>query len=158
MTGIRPIRVAGGVALAALLAALAATGALATGTGSTASGRFAFASDYTAAKTKQVNIEISQFTYKGELAGVGVDYGSMSIAADGSFKGSGTEYCAACTIGGKVGAFTATYTYTGSGATYQGRLTFVRGYGKLAGIRGGGTFGGNVKTNANTYTYSYTLP
>jgi hypothetical protein len=126
---------------AVVLATLAATASVSTafagGAGSTAAGTFTFASDYTAAKTKSVNIEISQFRYRGALAGVAVDYGTMSAAADGSFKGSGSEYCAACTVGGKTGAFTAEYTYAGSGVTYQGRLTFTRGYGKLAGLEGG---------------------
>lgn len=151
-------RLAVGTTLAGAAAALAASAAFGTPRGSTADGNFAFASDYTVAKTKTVNIEISQLTYRGALAGVGIDYGTMSVAADGSFKGSGTEYCAACTIGGRTGAFTADYAYTGSGATYQGHLTFTRGYGKLAGLEGGGTFRGNVKTNANTYSYGYTLP
>jgi hypothetical protein len=147
---------------AGVLATLAATAVVSTafagGAGTTGAGTFTFASDYTAAQSKSLNVEISQFTYKGALAGIAVDYGTMSAAADGSFKGSGKEYCAACTIGGKTGAFTAEYTYSGSGVTYRGRLTFTRGYGKLAGLEGGGSFGGNVKTNANTYRYSYTLP
>ncbi len=145
------------VAIASAVA-LAAFGALGAGASTTAEGTFAFASDYTSAVTKSKSMELSQFTYKGPLAGVGVDRGTVWTSSNGSFRGSGTEYCAACTLDGKSGAFIASYTYAGSGVTYHGTLTITRAFGKLARLRGGGTFAGNVKTNANTYSYSFTLP
>jgi len=37
-------------------------------------------------------------------------------------------------------------------------LTFTRGLSKLTGLKGGGSFQGNIATNSNTYTYHYNLP
>ena len=125
---------------------------------SNATGSFTFQSDYTVAVSGGTSTEISQLTYRGALAGMAIDRGTENTFANGSFAGTGTEYCAACTIAGHAGAFTATYIYWGSGVNYSGVETFTEGFGKLAGIEGGGSFKGNVQTNTNTYVYSYTLP
>lgn len=122
-----------------------------------AAGSFSFQSDYTVAVAKGISIEISQLTYTGDLTGVAIDRGTENTFADGSFAGSGTEYCAACTIDGLSGAFTATYIYWGSGATYSGVENFTQGFGHLSGIVGGGSFKGNVQDNTNSYQYSYGL-
>ena len=136
------------------LAASASTPA----TTSTAIGSFTFQSDYSVSVSGGTSTEISELTYRGGLAGIAIDRGTENTFANGSFAGSGTEYCAACTIAGHAGAFTATYSYWGSGITYSGVETFTEGFGKLAGLQGGGSFKGNVQTNTNTYVYSYTLP
>jgi hypothetical protein len=125
---------------------------------SVARGHFSFATDFTEPQQHGTNAEIAQFTYKGTLAGVSIDYGTQTLHSGGSFAGRGTEYCADCTIRGKAGAFIATFTYSGSGVTYSGHLRFTRGFGKLAGLSGGGAFSGNLSTNSNTYAYRYTLP
>jgi hypothetical protein len=147
----------GASTLVAVLGIASATTVARTRT-SVARGHFSFATDFTEPLHGGNNAEIAQFTYKGALAGVSIDYGTQTVNSDGSFAGRGTEYCADCTIGGKAGAFTATFTYSGSGVTYTGHLKFRRGFGKLAGLRGGGEFDGNVSTNSNTYAYHYTLP
>lgn len=148
----------GAATLATVVGTASATGA-APATSSVARGHFAFASDFTATlRGSTTNAEIAQFTYKGTITGVSIDYGTQQIKSNGSFSGRGSEYCAACTIAGKAGAFTATFTYSGSGVTYTGHLKITRGFGKLAGLGGGGTFKGNVATNSNTYVYHYTLP
>jgi hypothetical protein len=136
------------------LAASASTPA----TTSTARGTFTFQSDYTTPLSNIMSTEISGLAYRGTLAGVAIDRGTENTFANGSFAGSGTEYCAACTIAGHAGAFTASYIYWGSGVTYSGVETFTEGFGKLAGVQGGGSFKGNVQTNTNTYVYNYTLP
>ncbi|HXW81988.1 MAG TPA: hypothetical protein VEJ84_20995 [Acidimicrobiales bacterium] len=125
---------------------------------SSASGSFTFQSDYTNVLARGISSEISQLTYSGTLAGIAIDRGTENTYANGSFTGTGTEYCAACTIGDASGAFTATYIYWGSGNTYSGAETFTQGFGKLAGLVGGGSFKGNVQTNANSYEYTYSLP
>lgn len=121
-------------------------------------GHFSFATDFTIPIHRGNNAEIAQFTYKGALAGVSIDYGTQTVNSNGSFAGRGTEYCADCTIRGKAGAFIATFSYSGSGVTYTGHLKFKRGFGKLAGLKGGGVFSGNVSINSNTFAYDYTLP
>jgi hypothetical protein len=141
----------------AVLGVASATTAART-TASVARGHFSFATDFTEPLHGGDNAEIAQFTYKGALTGVSIDYGTQTVHSNGSFQGRGTEYCANCTIRGRAGAFIATFAYSGSGVTYTGHLKFTRGFGKLAGLRGGGTFKGNVSTNANTYAYDYTLP
>lgn len=125
---------------------------------STARGTFTFQSDYTALISSGTDTEISQLTYRGSLGGVAIERGTEDTYPNGSFAGTGTEYCAACTIAGHVGAFTATYIYWGSGVTYSGVETFTQGFGKLEGIEGGGSFKGNVQTGSNAYVYNYTLP
>ena len=123
----------------------------------TASGTFTGQSDLFSGTSGTV-AEISQSTYKGAITGVAIIYGTASFQSGGSYSGKGTEYCAACSIAGKSGAFTATYKYSGSGRNYTATLSFTHGFGKLAGLTGGGTFKGNLATNSNTYDYHYTLP
>ena len=152
-----------------LVAGAVVAGALSTGFGfqasastpaasSKATGSFNFQSDYTSAAVNGISSEISQLTYSGTLVGIAIDKGTENTYANGSFTGSGTEYCAACKIGGYSGAFIATYIYWGSGNTYSGAETFTQGFGKLAGLVGGGSFKGNVQTNTNSYQYTYSLP
>jgi hypothetical protein len=151
-------RICVGAATVAAALGIASASTAARTTTSIARGHFGFATDFTVPLRGSTNVEIAQFTYKGTLTGVSIDYGTQTIKSNGSFSGRGTEYCGDCTIAGKSGAFTATFTYSGSGVTYTGHLKFARAFGKLAGLSGGGTFKGNVSTNSNTYAYRYTLP
>jgi hypothetical protein len=146
-----------GLVLAATLAVGLGSSQAAAGSKRTsiAQGTFKFATDFFST-TSGTAAEISQLTYKGAITGVAIDKGTAQLVK--SFSGNGTEYCADCTIAGKRGAFIATYKYSGSGNTYSGTQTFTKGFGKLAGLKGGGTFKGNIKTNSNTYKYHYTLP
>ena len=82
--------------------------------------------------------------------------GTAVVRSNGSFSGHGTELCDPCAIGGKRGAFTATYSYSGSGTTYSGTETFTRGFGGLAGLTGGGSCKA-TSNNVQTYTYTYRL-
>ena len=123
----------------------------------TATGTFKFQSDFFSGTSGTVT-EISQLTLKGAITGVEIDQGTATLHSGGSFTGQGTEYCASCTIAGKRGAFMATYKYSGSGNSYTGTETYTRGFGKLAGLKGSGTFQGNIATNSNSYTDHYTLP
>jgi hypothetical protein len=143
--------------LATALGWTVAAGASMTTSSRTARGGFAFASDYTAPLNASKSAEISQLTYHGAIHGIAIDDGTQTIQSNGSFAGRGIEYCSACSLAGKTGAFTAKYKYSGSGTTYSGTLTFTRGFGKLAGLTGGGAFKGNVQTNSNTYVYRYKL-
>lgn len=123
----------------------------------TASGSFKYQSDFFSKPSNGTSIEISQITYSGAVTGIAVSNGTATLQSSGSFSGKGTFYCASCTIAGKHGAFIATYKYSGSGNAYSATLTFSRGFSKLAGLKGGGSFRGNIATNSNTYTYHYTL-
>jgi hypothetical protein len=125
--------------------------------GTNVTGTFSFQSDYTAPLTKTKSSEISQFTYDGPLAGTCVDTGTLTVGKSGAFRGQGREFCGNVTLSGKAGAIIARYTYAGSGTTYHGRLTFTRGFGDLAGLKGGGPFSGDVSTNSNQYDYTYSL-
>ena len=120
-----------------------------------AAGSFRINNDYKA--TSSGGPELSWGTYKGALAGTALDSGTAVMRSNGSFSGHGTELCDPCTIGGRTGAFTATYSYSGSGTTYSGTETFTRGFGKLAGLTGGGSFKGTVNSNLQSYSYSYRL-
>jgi hypothetical protein len=48
------------------------------------------------------------------------------------------------------------FILTGSGVPYQGRLTFTGRTSGLAGLHGGGTFGGNA-ANPGFYSYKCTF-
>lgn len=151
-----------GAALAAV--AVSAVGAglsSAAGTASkssVATGSYAIVTDFFSPLSSGKDAEILSLKYKGGLAGVAIDNGTHTFnPTTTAFSARGTEYCAACTLGGKSGAYIATFTYSGSGNTYSGRLTFTRGFGKLTRLKGGGTFKGVVSTNTNTYRYHYTL-
>ena len=64
-------------------------------------------------------------------SGPAIDTGTIVVRSNGSFSAHGTELCDPCTIGSKTGAFTATYSLSGSGKTFAGTETFTRGSGKL---------------------------
>jgi hypothetical protein len=95
-----------------------------------------------------------------DLTGPAINTETDIVHSDGSFDNHGTEVCTPCTLGGRAGGFTAVYEFTGSnwytngGYPYQGHLTFTGGSGGLAGLHGGGTFGGTI-TNPGFYAYSY---
>ena len=120
-----------------------------------AAGRFTIKTDYTA--TPAGGAEIVSGTYTGGLVGTAIDTGTMVVRRNGSFSAHGTELCDPCTIGSKTGAFTATYSVAGSGRTFAGIETFTRGFGKLAGLAGGGRVKGTVNSSVQTYSYSYRL-
>jgi hypothetical protein len=145
------------VAVSALGAGLSSAASTASKS-SVVAGKFAIATDFFSALSSTKNAEISQLKYTGALTGVAIDNGRETNHSNGSFVGAGTEYCAACTIAGKSGAFIASYRYSGSGNAFSGTLTFTSGFGKLAGLKGGGTFKGNIATNSGAYRYHYTLP
>jgi len=144
------------VAIAVLAGATGLVGGASASTGEhVADGSFRVKSDYKATSTG--GAEISLGTYSGSVVGTAVDTGTSVVRADGSFSGYGTELCDPCAIGGRTGAFIATYRYSGSGTTYSGTETFTRGFGKLAGLSGGGKFAGTVSSGAQRYAYSYRL-
>jgi hypothetical protein len=134
-----------------------AQGASASSKTHVAAGSFRINTDYKA--TNSGGAEISSGSYTGALVGAAIDTGTAVVGSNGSFSGHGIELCDPCAIGGKTGAFTATYSYSysGSGKTYSGTETFTRGFGKLAGLTGGGSFKGNVNATVQTYSYSYHL-
>jgi len=145
------------VAIAVVCCASALVGGASASTGEphVADGSFRVKSDYKATSTG--GAELSWGTYSGTVVGTAIDTGSSVVRANGSFSGYGTELCDPCAIAGKAGAFIATYRYSGSGTTYAGTETFTRGFGKLAGLSGGGKFAGTVSSNAQRYAYSYRL-
>jgi hypothetical protein len=96
-----------------------------------------------------------------DLSGPSTNTETDIVHSDGSFLAHGTEVCtSSCTLGGREGGFTAVYEFTGSnwyangGYPYQGHLTFIEGTGGMAGLHGGGTFGGTI-TNPGFYAYTY---
>jgi hypothetical protein len=94
--------------------------------------------------------------YKGSFTGTFTESGTQVIHKNEPYVGWGIETCAAsCSIRGRTDAWSATYYYAGRGSTYTGSLTFTVGYGKLAGLRGGGSFSSNAK--GNVYSYKYKL-
>ena len=154
MMGFRMLGMAKGLSYGVVLGvafAVVATG-LAQGAGKSrksrvASGTYAVSNSYSA--TPQGGAAIASLTYKGALTGTGIDSGTEVISSGGFFSAHGTEFCDPCTIDGKTGAFTATYKISASPGKFSGTETFTRGFGKLAGLTGGGTF------TVNTYRYSY---
>ena len=107
---------------------------------------------------------VYQTPYNGalpvDLSGPATNTETDVVHSDGSVSAHGVEVCSPCTLGGRSGSFTAVYEFTGSnwytngGYPYQGHLTFVHGTGGLAGLHGGGIFGGTI-TNPGFYAYSY---
>ena len=90
--------------------------------------------------------------YSGGLSGVAVDDYALIIHPDGSINGHGIEPCSPCTIGGRTGSYTATFSLTGTTAHASGRLTFQTASGELAGLHGGGTFEGGA---SGSYEYKF---
>jgi hypothetical protein len=97
--------------------------------------------------------EVLPLAYKGALTGIAIDMDTLVMHKNGSLNAQGTETCASCTIGGKTGAFVATWWLAGTTTTYAGTLLFTRATGGLAGLHGGGTFQGTG--SAQTYAYTY---
>jgi hypothetical protein len=106
---------------------------------------------------------VASVPYSGDLTGPATDTEIDIVHSDGSFTTHGTEVCiAGCMLGGRTGGYTSVYEFTGSnwytngGYPYQGHLTFTGGTGGLAGLHGGGTFGGTLAIPSfYTYTYSF---
>jgi len=92
-------------------------------------------------------------SYAGDLSGTATDTDVFILHPDGSFEAHGTESCTLCTLAGKHGSFTSTFTFSGIGFSYRGALTFTGGTGGLAGIHGGGPFQGD--DTGNSYSYAY---
>ena len=104
---------------------------------------------------------VSTVPYFGGLTGTATDRETDIVDSNGSFVGYGTEVCTSCTLGGRTGAYTALYTIAGlnyftTALPYEGYLTFTGGTGGLAGLHGGGTFGGNA-SNPAVYSYNYSF-
>jgi hypothetical protein len=99
--------------------------------------------------------EVATGAYSGDLTGPYIDIDTFVLHKDGSFDAHGTEVCTACTIGGRTGSFTSAFEYSGSGAQFEGHLTFTGGTGELAGLRGEGTFQGDGIDNTYSYRYDF---
>ena len=89
---------------------------------------------------------VDQVTFTGDLSGNAVDTYTFTVHPDGSVTGHGIETCAACTIGSQTGGYTEAFSFTATPnfVTFQGHLTVLSGTGGLAGLRGEGTFQGEV--------------
>ena len=124
-----------------------------------ASGTFSFVSDDVEFRgvlgANLVFSEVAVIAYDGGLSGVATDTDTLIVHPDGSYSSHGTENCTLCTLGGHRGSFTSSFVFSGSGASYQGALTFTGGTGGLAGLHGGGPFQGDE--NGNTYSYAYSM-
>ena len=120
-----------------------------------AKGNSSVESDFKATPTG--GAELIAGTYTGGLTGSLIDTGTVVVRSDGSFSGHGIEVCDPCAIGGRTGAFTATYSYrsSGSGSTFSGTEVFTRGFGHLAGLAGGGSFRSTANPSVQIYSYSY---
>jgi hypothetical protein len=104
---------------------------------------------------------VGNVPYFGDLTGTATDTETDIVHSDGSYVASGTEVCTSCTLGGRIGGYTSVYAYTGSnyfttGVPIQGHLTFTGGTGGLAGLHGGGAFGGTAGA-PGFYSYNYTF-
>jgi hypothetical protein len=129
----------------------------------TATGTFAILTDAFAplrsADGNSFSTEIATLSYDGDLTGPATDTDTFVSYKDGSFSAHGTEICTSCTLGGRTGAFTATFSYKGSptasGFRYVGHLTFTGGSGGLSGLHGQGTFQGNELGSSYSYNYAF---
>jgi hypothetical protein len=97
--------------------------------------------------------EVLPLSYKGDLTGIAIDTDILVMHKDGSLHAQGTETCASCTIGGKTGAFVATWWLAGTTTAYAGTLLVTRATGGLAGLHAGGAFKGTA--TGQTYAYTY---
>jgi hypothetical protein len=95
--------------------------------------------------------------YSGGLSGTAVDTYTLIVHRDGSLNAQGTETCTGCTIGGRTGDYTATFSFSASGTRQESRVTFQGGSGGLAGLHGGGSFQVThlTPTVGGTYAYDY---
>jgi hypothetical protein len=101
--------------------------------------------------------ETSFIQYTGGLDGLTSAADTSVQFPNGSFLGlKGTGSCTSgCTLGGRMGGFTAVFEYRGSGVQYAGTLTFTSGTGGLAGLHGGGTFWSDATGNFYSYNYHF---
>ncbi|HEY7295757.1 MAG TPA: hypothetical protein VH916_11995 [Dehalococcoidia bacterium] len=95
--------------------------------------------------------------YVGGLTGTAVDTYILIVHSDGSLNGHGVETCDGCTIGGRTGDYTATFSFSAAGSQQHSRLTFQGGTGGLTGLHGGGSFvvTHTTPTTGGTYSYAY---
>lgn len=105
---------------------------------------------------------VASVPYYGGLTGTATDRETDIVASNGSSVGYGTEVCTSCSLGGRTGGYTAVYALVGqnyftTGVPVEGYLTFTSGTGGLAGLRGGGTFGGNASSPLGFYSYNYSF-
>jgi hypothetical protein len=112
--------------------------------------------------TTSVYSEVADVPYSGGLSGTATDRETDIVNnKNGSWAGVGTEVCTSCTLGGRAGGYTAIYTDAGSNyfttaLPYQGYLIITGGTSGLAGMHGGGMFGGNA-SNPAFYSYNYSF-
>jgi hypothetical protein len=102
---------------------------------------------------------VGSVPYYDALTGTATDRETDIVRRNGSFVGYGTEVCTSCTLGGRTGGYTAVYTIAGlnyliTAVPFEGYLSFTGGTGGLAGLHGGGTFGGTT-SNPGFYSYNY---
>ena len=101
--------------------------------------------------------EVAELNYSGGLTGIAIDTLRWVVHSDGSFSAHATEVCDSCTIGGRMGGYTAVFKFSGSGdqfgnpdfTTLKGHQTVIRATGGLAGLHLHGTF------TLDTYSYKY---
>jgi hypothetical protein len=146
------------IAIVAASAALA--GPAAASIGGTAAGSFTFVHDaVTPVGEAGGNVflnEVATISYTGGLTGIANATDTIVVHADGSINGHGTETCGSCTIAGRIGSFTAVFTFHGSGGQISGRETFISSTGGLAGLHGGGQFQGSPPSLTYSYDYGFT--
>ena len=130
-----------------------------------ASGSFGFAPiSVTLVRTvgnTSVYVTVANVPYSGGLSGTAIDTETDFVGSNGAWAGYGTEVCTSCSLGGRTGGYTAVYVDAGlnyftTGLPAEGYLTFTGGTGELAGLHGGGTFGGNA-SNPGSYSYNYSF-
>jgi hypothetical protein len=123
-----------------------------------ASGTFSFISDdfqfRGAIGDDLVFSEVAVISYDGDLTGVATDTDVFILHPDGSYFARGAEMCELCTLAGRSGSYSSTFTFSGTGSDYRGVLAFTRGTGGLAGLHGGGQFQGDDSGNMYSYAYS----
>jgi hypothetical protein len=97
---------------------------------------------------------VDQLTLTGGISGNAVDTYTFTVHPDGSVTGHGIETCSACTIGGQTGGYTEMFLFTATPnfATFQGPFVFLSGTDGLAGLRGQGTFQGELTSTGFSET------
>lgn len=93
------------------------------------------------------------FVWMGGISGTATDTATVTVHSNGLLTSHGVETCAACTIGGRTGSYTAVFTLTSDATATQiftGQITFISATGGLAGLQDGGTF-----PQAMTLSFSY---
>jgi hypothetical protein len=87
---------------------------------------------------------VDTVTFSGAISGTATDTYTLTVHRTGLITGQGTETCAACTVGGRTGGYTAVFSFSGTLAQFAGHLTVVEATGGLTGLRGEGTFQGDA--------------